>query len=50
METLAPNDTDKNIFIVHIKNLHQALKHGLKLKKLHMVIRFEKSYCMKPYV
>ena len=50
MEKLAPNYTDKNIFIVHIKNLHHTLKHGLKLEKLHMVIRFEKSCCMKHYV
>ena len=33
MEKLAPNYTDKNIFIVHIKNLHHTLKHGLKLEK-----------------
>ena len=35
---------------MHIKSLNQALKHGLKLQKVHQVIRFEQSNCMKPYI
>ena len=27
----------------------QVLKNGLKIKKVHQVIRFEQSYWVKPY-
>ena len=30
--------------------LEQALKHGLKLNKVDWVIRFGKSYLIKPYI
>ena len=43
---LVPNLKDKKTY-VHINNLEQALKHSLKLKKVHKVIRFEKGYWMK---
>ena len=33
--------------MVHIKALDQALKHGLKLKKVHRVIEFQQSKWMK---
>ena len=33
VEKLAPNLKDKKGYVVHIKALDQALKHGLKLKK-----------------
>ena len=35
---------------VHIKALNQALKHGLKLKKVHRVIEFQQSRWMKAYI
>ena len=35
---------------MHIKSLNEALKHGLKLKKIHQVIGFEQSYRKKPYI
>ena len=37
-EKLVPNLKDKKGYVVHIKALDQALKHGLKLKKVHQVI------------
>ena len=40
VEKLVPNFTDKNGYVVHIKALNQALKHGLKLNKVHRVIEF----------
>ena len=36
--------------MVGIKKLNQALKHGLKLKKVPRVIEFEHSKWMKPYI
>ena len=40
VEKLVPNFTDKKGYVVHIKALNQALKHGLKLYKVHRVIEF----------
>ena len=39
-EKLVPNLKDKKGYVVHIKALDEALKHGLKLKKVHRVIEF----------
>ena len=35
---LVPNLKDKKEYVVQIKALNQALKHGLKLKKVHRVM------------
>ena len=35
------NLKDKEMHVVHIKNLKKALKHDLKPKKVHRVIIFE---------
>ena len=50
VEKLVPNLKDKKGYVVHIKALEQALKHGLKLKKLHRVIEFQQSRWMKAYI
>ena len=47
---LVPNLKDKKGYVVHIKALDQALKHGLKLKKVHRVIEFRQSKWMKAYI
>ena len=47
---LVPNLKDKKEYVVHIKALDQALKHGFKLKKVHQVIEFRQSKWMKAYV
>ena len=49
-EKLVPNLKDKKGYVVHIKALNQALKHGLKLKNVHRVIEFEQSKSMKAYI
>ena len=36
--------------VVHIKALNQALRHGLKLKKVHRLIEFQQSKWMKAYI
>ena len=41
VEKLVPNLKSKKRYVVHIKTLDQALKHGLKLKKVHRVIKFQ---------
>ena len=47
---LVPNLEDKKGYVVHIKALNQALRHGVKLKKVHGVIEFQKSKWMKAYI
>ena len=37
-EKLFTNFYDKTEYVIHIKNLKQALNHGLVLKKVHRVI------------
>ena len=35
-----PNLHDKNEYVIHIRNLKQALNNGLFLKKVHKMIKF----------
>ena len=35
---------------MHINSLKQALKHGLKLKKIHRIIEFNQEAWLKPYI
>ena len=50
VEKLVPNLKDKKGYSVQIKTLNQALKHDLKLKKVHRVIEFQQSKWMKVYI
>ena len=47
-EKLVPKD--KKRYVVNIKALEEALKHGLKFKKVHPVIAFQQSIWMKAYI
>ena len=49
VEKLVPNLYNKTKYVIHIKALHQALKHGLVLEKIHRVIEFKQSAWMKEY-
>ena len=49
-EKLVPNLKDKKGYVVHIKALGQALKHGLKLKKVHRFFEFRQRKWMKAYI
>ena len=40
VEKLVTNLHDKTEHVIHIRNLKQALNHGLVLKKVHKVIKF----------
>ena len=41
---------DKTKYVIHIRNLKQALNHGLILKKVHRVIKFNQNDGLKPYI
>ena len=43
VEKLVPNLYDKKKYVIHIRALDQALKHGLVLEKVHWVIEFNQS-------
>ena len=40
VEKLVANLHDKTEYVIHIRNLKQALNHRLVLKKVHRVIKF----------
>ena len=46
---LVTNLHDKTEYVIHIRNLKQALNHGLILKKIHRVIKFNQKAWLKPY-
>ena len=50
VEKLVANLYDKIEYIVHIRNLKQALNHGLVLKNVHRVIKFNQKDWLKPYI
>ena len=41
---------NKNKYVVSISTLKQAIKHGLKLQKVHRVIEYYQSNWLKPYI
>ena len=40
VEKFVANLHDKTEYVIHIRNLKQALKHRLPLKKVHRVTKF----------
>ena len=47
---LVCNLHNKKKYVVHIKSLKQALKHGLKFKKIHRIIEFNQKAWLKSYI
>ena len=43
VEKLVANLHDKTEYVIHMRNLKQALNHGLVLTKVHRVIRFNQN-------
>ena len=41
---------DKKNYVVHYRNLQSYLKQGMKLKRVHKVLEFEKECWMEPYI
>ena len=50
VEKLIPNLYDKRRYVIHIRALDQALKHGLVLECIHRAIEFKQSAWMKEYI
>ena len=46
---LVCNLRNKKKYVVHIRSLKQALNNGLKLKKVHRIIKFIQDAWLKPY-
>jgi len=47
---LAPNLHDKKNYVIHHRVLDTYLEKGLKLFKVHRVLKFKESASMKPYI
>ena len=41
---------DKSKYIIHIRNLKEALNHGLVLKNVRRVIQLNQNAWLKPYI
>ena len=50
VEKLVTNLLDKTEYVIHIRNLRQESNHGLILKKVHRVIKFNQKAWLKPYI
>ena len=50
VEEPVPNIHDKTEYVIHIRNLKQALNHGLELKTVHRIIKFNQKAWLKPYI
>ena len=50
VEKLVCSIEDREKYVIHIRALKQALNNGLKLKKVHRVIRFMQEAWLKPYI
>ena len=48
--TLAANLHDKKEYVIHMINLKQALNHGLVLKKVLTVVKFNQKSWLNPYI
>ena len=47
---LVANLHDLTEYVIHIRNLKQALNHGLVLKKIHRVINFNQNAWLRSYI
>ena len=50
VEKLIPNLFIKKKYVIHIRALNQALRHGLILERIHRTIEFDQSDWMKGYI
>ena len=50
VKKLIPNLSEKTNYVVHWKNLQLYLSLGIKLTKIHRVLKFKQSDWMKKYI
>ena len=50
VKKLVTNLHDKTEYVIHITDLKQALNHGLILKNVYRVIKFNQKAWLKPYI
>ncbi|XP_057312288.1 uncharacterized protein LOC130653795 [Hydractinia symbiolongicarpus] len=50
VEKLTPCLSDRKNYVIHIRALDQALKHGLVPEKVHRVLRFKQRAWLKSYI
>ena len=50
VEKLIPNLYYRKRYVIHIRDLEQALKHGLVLEHIHKAIEFKQSAWKKEYI
>ena len=47
---LVPDLININNYVIHYRNLQQCLELGIKLKKIHRILKFKQSDWMRPYI
>ena len=47
---LVADSHDKTEYVIHIRNLKQALNPGLVFEKVHKGIKFKQNPWLKPYI
>ena len=50
VKKLVPNLMSKNSYVIHYRNLQQFLELGMKLKKIHRILKLKQSDWMRPYI
>ena len=50
VKKFVPNLMNKNNYVIDYRNLQQCLALGMKVKKIHIILKFKKSDWMGPYI